>query len=171
MSSQASLIIAFFGPDPNPTQLTPARVITQVPTPVVTFDGNTYTIMIFRKNGTWLKDFFGEHVLSVCSSHGEELKKLSMEPLKATTDPLKLKELEERFPGSTMVLSLPSRQGVVNYVYEDLYEDASINHMISCNFVSPFPLFDFATIGVEEGKRPQLMAEWRGMYIDLSHLF
>lgn len=101
----------------------------------------------------------------------KDLKELCLEPLKATTDPLKLKELEQRFPGATMVLSQPARQGVVKYIYEDLYEDASINHMISCNFASPYPLSDFAAIGVEAGKRPQLMAEWRDIYIDLSHLF
>jgi hypothetical protein len=101
----------------------------------------------------------------------KDLKELCCKPLEATTDPLRLKELEGRFPGATMVLSLSSHQVVVKYVYEDMYVDSSANHKISCDVVSPFPLYDFAAIGLEKGARPQLMAEWRGMYIDLSHLF
>jgi hypothetical protein len=97
----------------------------------------------------------------------EELRELCS-PLNATTDPLKLKELEERFPGATMVLSLQPRQRVVKYVYEDLYEDSSINHMISCEG-QPYAVQSFASIGCKG--RPNLMAEWRGMYIDLTHLF
>jgi hypothetical protein len=101
----------------------------------------------------------------------EDLKDLCCKPLEAKTDPLKLKELEERFPGATMVLSTPSQQGVIKYVYEDLYVDASANHKIACDFAGPLPWPNFAMLGVVAGKRPQLMAEWRGMYIDLSHLF
>jgi hypothetical protein len=99
----------------------------------------------------------------------EDLKELCCKPLEATTDPLRLKELEGRFPGATMVLSLSSHQVVVKYVYEDIYVDSSANHKIACDVVSPLPLFDFASLGCK-GKT-QLMAEWRGMYIDLSHLF
>jgi hypothetical protein len=73
MSSQAALIAAFFGPGPNPTPLSPPRVFHELPAPVVTFDGKTYTITIFRKNGTWLNNFFTEHILSVCSCHEDEL--------------------------------------------------------------------------------------------------
>ena len=96
----------------------------------------------------------------------KDLKELCMKPLEATADPLRLKELEDRFPGATMVLSTLVRQTVVKYVYEDMYVDHSANHKIACDFTLPQP--DFASLGCE---RPQLMAEWRGMYIDLSHLF
>jgi hypothetical protein len=78
MSSQAALIAAFFGVKPNPTPLSPARVIHEVPAPVVTFDGKTYTIAIFRKNGTWLKDFFTENSLSVGSCRADELSSLNL---------------------------------------------------------------------------------------------
>jgi hypothetical protein len=98
----------------------------------------------------------------------KDLKELCCRPLKATTDALRLKELEERFPGATMVLSNLLRQTVVKYVYEDMYVDNSANHKIACDFEA-LPQPDFASIGSES--RPQLMAEWRGMYIDLSHLF
>jgi hypothetical protein len=54
-----------------------------------------------------------------------------------------------------------------------MYVDTSINHKISCEFAGPFPWFDFASIGASPRKngKPQLMAEWRDMYIDVSHLF
>ena len=66
MSSQEALIAAFFGPNPHlRTPLSPPRVFHELPAPVVTFDGKTYTITIFRKNGTWLKESFEEYTLSV----------------------------------------------------------------------------------------------------------
>jgi len=65
MSSQAALITAFFGSKLDQTPLSPPRVITEVPAPVVTFDGKTYTITIFRKSGAWLKESFKEYTLSV----------------------------------------------------------------------------------------------------------
>jgi hypothetical protein len=80
MSSQAALIAAFFGPDPNSSPLSRARVIHELPAPVVTFDGKTYTITIFRKNGTWLKDFFEDHTLSVCACRTDELSSLDLSP-------------------------------------------------------------------------------------------
>ena len=78
MSSQASLIAAFFGPDPH--LRTPPRVFHELPAPVVTFDGKTYTITIFRKNGTWLKDFFQDNTLSVCARRTDELSSLDLTP-------------------------------------------------------------------------------------------
>jgi len=89
MSSQAALITAFFGPDPHlRTPLSPPRVFHELPAPVVTFDGKTHTIMIFRKNGTWLKNFFTEHILSVCSCREEELSSLERDKIRgpAATD-------------------------------------------------------------------------------------
>ena len=66
MSSQEALIAAFFGPNPHlRTPLSPPRVFHELPAPVVTFDGKTYIITIFRKNGTWLKESFEEYTLSV----------------------------------------------------------------------------------------------------------
>jgi len=93
---------------------------------------------------------------------------ISATPLKAQTDPLKLKELEERFPGATIFLSVPKSQGRVRYIYEDLYEDDSANQMIWCEFAL-HPHHTFASLGVKE--RPNLMVEWRGIYLDASLLF
>jgi hypothetical protein len=96
----------------------------------------------------------------------EDLKELCR-PLEAKTDPLRLKELEQRFPGATMVFSTRLKQGTVKYVYEDLYEDESANHMISSD-LKQYGCMSFKEICSE---KPHLMAEWRGMYIDLTHLF
>jgi hypothetical protein len=95
----------------------------------------------------------------------EDLKELC-KPLEAKTDPLRLKELEKRFPGATMVFSTRLKQGTVKYVYEDLYEDESANHMISSD-LERHPCVSFKQLCSE---KPHLMAEWRGMYIDLTHL-
>jgi hypothetical protein len=102
----------------------------------------------------------------------EDLKELC-KPLEATTDPLKLKELEQRFPGATMVLCTTKKPVVVKYVYEDLYVNSSVNHKIACDIPNTLPFHDFSSISTSprENGKPQLMAEWRGMYIDLSHLF
>jgi len=96
------------------------------------------------------------------------LKTLCTKPLVATTDALRLKEIEERFPGATIVLYTEAMQCVVKYVYEDFYADDSINHMIGCECCY-HPHLSFTSLGVLD--KPQLMAEWRGLSIDLSHLF
>jgi hypothetical protein len=80
MSSQASLIAAFFGSDPYPTPLSPPRIIGEVPAPVATFDGITHTITIFRKSGAWLKRFFEDHSLSVRACPATELSSLNLSP-------------------------------------------------------------------------------------------
>jgi len=93
---------------------------------------------------------------------------LSSEPLTASTDALKLKELESRFPGTTIILFTPTHQGVVRYIYEDFYEDESANHMIWCDFAA-YPHHSFASLGVKE--HLHLIVEWRGIYLDVSYLF
>lgn len=105
--------------------------------------------------------------MSLAVPSDDEVKKLC-EPLTATTDALKLKEIEARFPGATTRLSIPTGQGVVKYVYEDFYADHEINHMISCDFAE-HPYHTFVELG--SSTRPTLIAEWRGIYIDLSQLF
>lgn len=91
------------------------------------------------------------------------LKALCMKPLEATTDALRLKELEERFPGAKMVLSVwGDRQ------YEITYKKSPNYDSIQCEDAQISGIF-FAQFGAYD--KPQLMAEWRGLYIDLSHLF
>ena len=89
------------------------------------------------------------------------LKALSMAPLESTTDSLKLKELEERFPGATMVLTTKDQHYEVRYQYNPVYGNIRCD---DAHISAPC----FAFFG---DKKPSLMAEWRGLYIDLSHLF
>lgn len=120
-----------------------------------------------RRCARFCDEWLAEQEVGVepCVLSGEVI---SSSPLKGKTDPLKLKELEERFPGATIFLSAPPRQGVVKYIYEELYEDDSANHMIWCDF-SLHPQHTFSALGVKE--RPNVMVEWRGIYLDASLLF
>jgi hypothetical protein len=93
---------------------------------------------------------------------GRALRALCMKPLKATTDALQLKELEERFPGATMVLTT-HKQYEIRYNPDSFYGD------IYCEKEGTSAPY-FWHFGGEEGK-PHLMAEWLGLYINLSHLF
>jgi len=93
-------------------------------------------------------------------------KKLCNEPLKEKTDARKLKELEDRFPGATMMLSTNDGDYIIKYI-----TDAEKNpeyDMICCHslqLVTPsFTRFDIY------GKF-NLVANWRDMDINLSHLF
>lgn len=90
------------------------------------------------------------------------LNKLCCKPLTMMTDAGRLEELEKRFPGGTFVLS-------TDRIYEIAYKPNSVYGDICCeeaHISAPF----FWHFGGCEGK-PKLMVEWRGMYIDLSHLF
>ena len=98
----------------------------------------------------------------------EELspEELSTLPLVASTDALKLKELEERFPGATMVLSTDTKQIEIRHI-KIQSRDADMIYWPKMN--TYYASFD--ELGVPVWKRPNLMAEWKGMYIDLTHLF
>jgi hypothetical protein len=90
------------------------------------------------------------------------IKSMCGDPLQATTDALQLKELEERFPGATMVLSTNHAQYEITYKEEQPYGNIYCKKI---DISAPF----FRDFGA--GDKPQLMAEWNGLYIDLSHLF
>jgi hypothetical protein len=91
---------------------------------------------------------------------------LSSIPLLASTDALKLKELEERFPGATMVLSTDTKQIEIRHI--KIYSrDADMIYWPKMNTYYA----NFNELGVPSWKRPDLMAEWQGMYISLTHLF
>jgi len=93
------------------------------------------------------------------------LKKLCMEPLKMMTDAGRLEELEKRFPGATMVLSTDKMQLEIEYM-----GDSERNmHRIFSNTTNELRS-KFSDFGAHPTK-PNLMAEWRGMYIGLEHLF
>ena len=105
----------------------------------------------------------GKLVITSAPITDKALKVLCMKPLEATEDALKLKELEGRFPGGVFVLSTPKTQFEISYkrvanAYDQIYY-AKIN----------MSFFNFSDYCGEE--KIQLMVEWRGLYIDLSHLF
>jgi len=92
----------------------------------------------------------------------EELRQLCMKPLVSETDSLKLKELEQRFPGAKFLLTTYSEQHVINSVkrWRGIY-----SHTSNITYI------DFKSFGLGENEKPNLMAEWKGLYICLSHLF
>jgi len=87
---------------------------------------------------------------------------LSVIPLTAPTDSLKLKELEQRFPGANFVLSTPFKQYVLEY-FPDM---SGMDKILNKNTMLAYSSFSDFT-----HNKVNLMAEWKGMYIDLSHLF
>jgi len=102
-----------------------------------------------------------------------KLKKLCCTPLSGTTDALKLKEFQERFPGATMLLNAGKKMLQIEHVYYDMatYPEDWCNQIYCRNLEKA--VFHFTDLGESprSNGKPQLMAEWRGMYIDLSHLF
>ena len=91
---------------------------------------------------------------------------LSAIPLVASSDALQLKELEERFPGAKMVLSTDTKQIEIRHI-KIQSRDADMIYWPATNTYYA----SFNELGVPSWKRPNLMAEWKGMYIDLTHLF
>jgi len=102
-----------------------------------------------------------------------QLKKLCCKPLSGATDALKLKELQERFPGGTIVLSTDKQQLEIEHVYYDIasYPENWCHQIYSRK--QERAVMDFSDLGVtaRANGKPQLMALWKGLYIDLSHLF
>jgi len=96
-----------------------------------------------------------------------ELKELCNMPLTGATDALKLKELEERFSGATMVLSTATEQLEIEHVYYDIEAYPTDWRYQIYSKKLERSVFHFTDLG----KSPHLMAEWNGLYIDLSHLF
>jgi hypothetical protein len=88
------------------------------------------------------------------------LKALCSAPLTGDTDPKKLKCLQERFSGGTFVLTTDMGQMEIEYFFHSILSRK--NELMGTSFR------DF---GVPAGQKPNLMVEWRGLYIGLSHLF
>jgi hypothetical protein len=101
------------------------------------------------------------------------LKKICCAPLTGATDALKLKELYERFPGGKMVLTTTNEQLEIEPVYYDIaaYPEDWCHQIYSRKHEQA--VFNFRNLGdsPRSNGKPQLMAEWRGLYIDISHLF
>jgi hypothetical protein len=88
------------------------------------------------------------------------LKALCSAPLTGDTDPKKLKCLQDRFSGGTFVLTTDMGQMEIEYFFHSILSRK--NELMGTSFR------DF---GVPAGQKPNLMVEWRGLYIGLSHLF
>jgi hypothetical protein len=132
--------------------------------------GGVYPLLktFFQDETAWRNSLPAEEGQVVITSPPltkKALKMLCMKPLEATTDAFKLKELEERFPYGVFVLSkAPTEQ------YEIYYARIGAKDRI-CSLGDRMSSFycDFSAYGIT-GK-PRLMVEWKGLYIDLSHLF
>jgi hypothetical protein len=88
------------------------------------------------------------------------LKALCSAPLTGDTDAKKLKGLQDRFSGGIFVLTTDMGQMEIEYFFHSILSRK--NEMMGTSFR------DF---GVPAGEKPNLMVEWRGLYIGLSHLF
>lgn len=95
------------------------------------------------------------------------IRMLSHMPLKETTDARKLKELEMRFPGARMMLLVDNTQYTIKYI-TDAEKNPEYDSICceSLQLVTP----SFARFEVYGYGKYELMAEWRGAYISLSHL-
>lgn len=94
------------------------------------------------------------------------LRSLRNLPLKETTDAGKLKELEARFPGATMTLLMNGESYIIKFITDaEKNPEYNMIHCASLNLVTP----SFARFDVY-GKF-NLVAKWRGVDINLTHLF
>jgi len=102
----------------------------------------------------------GRLVITSAPITDKALKALCMKPLEATWESGQLEELQERFPGGVFVLSSRStgKQIEIKAYGMAIY---CVNPSIVCSTFKHFFNED----------KVQLMVEWRGLYIDLSHLF
>ena len=97
------------------------------------------------------------------------LREMCNTPLTETADPLKLKELEERFNGGIFVLTTPTNQMDIEYCYENISEIYPLlNHRIM-NSNTKNTYSTFHQMGTDV--RPRLMVIYKSLYVDLSHLF
>jgi len=111
----------------------------------------------FANELSWSARFPGPGTLKVTLRRlsDKALKKLCCDPLTAKTDLGRLMELEYRFPRAAFVLTTATRQIEVSAADRILCRTSEEQGDAFADF----------------GARPSLMVEWRGMYIDLSHLF
>jgi hypothetical protein len=121
----------------------------------------------------WGAGTFGSVKVTEPTISDRKLKRLSCTPLSGTNDALKLKELHARFPGGTIVFNT----GKEFLEIEHLYQDIATYPEDWCHLIhskeqgrSVYNFLDLSDPPPLNGK-PQIMAEWNGLYIDLSHLF
>ena len=102
----------------------------------------------------------GKLVITSAPITDKALKALCMKPLEAGHESGQLEELQERFPGGVFVLSSPSTGKQIEIKAHGMAIYCLNPNMVCCTFKQFF-----------NDEKVQLMVEWRGLYIDLSHLF
>jgi hypothetical protein len=119
-------------------------------------------LTFFASEAEWRKSLpsSGEIKVTRPYMNDKALKALCCEPLKADTDAKKLKELQLRFPGGTFVLTTDMGQMEIEYFFHSILSRKK--ELMGTSFVH---------FGVPAGQKPNLMVEWRGMFIGLSQLF
>jgi len=118
------------------------------------------TKTFFETEAAWRSSLpDGGNVWAVAPPLSRALKALCTRPLVMLTDGGRLEELEKRFPGAKMILTTNRRQHEIESM-----DDFRIFSNTTNEIRKKFSEFGASV-------KPNLMAEWRGMYIDLSHLF
>jgi len=126
----------------------------------------SFTKRLFDSEKSWTETLPVAHVTATPYKSAIDRR---LVPLKATSDALKLAELQSRFVGGEFVLSTVNKQYNVTYNEIDTYDYITVVDVCSYG--------DFTEIGRELGKctnqsgQPNLMVVYRGNYIDLSYLF
>ena len=102
----------------------------------------------------------GKMVITSAPITNKALKALVMKPLEATWESGQLEELQKRFPEGVFVLSSPSTGKQIEIKAHGMAIYSVNPNIVCCTFEQFFG-----------DKKVHLMVEWRGFYIDLSHLF
>jgi hypothetical protein len=120
----------------------------------------------FKDEAAWRESLpnGGEITVTEPQLSEKALKALCLKPLVMMTDGGKLEELEKRFPGAKMVLTTDKMQLEIESM-----NASDINHFRIYSPTTYEIHRTFSDFGAS--KKPNLMAEWRGLYICLSHLF
>ena len=122
----------------------------------------------YKSVGDWISTLPVDGNLTVTEPRPSRnlLRSLRNLPLKETTDARKLKELETRFPGATMTLLMNGESYIIKYITDaEKKAEYDMIHCASLNLVTP----SFSRFNVY-GKF-NLVAKWRGVDINLTHLF
>jgi len=128
--------------------------------------GAPLTKTFFATEAAWRASLPADGTVTITEPRisARALKVLCMRPLIMLTDGGRLEELEKRFPGAKMILSTDRRQHEI----ESMNDSESKQFRIFSNTTNEIRK-KFSEFGASV--KPNLMAEWRGMYIDLTHLF
>jgi hypothetical protein len=119
------------------------------------------TTTLFENEFHWHDSFDGAggKIVVISAPLPKEIRALTLIPLEATTDALKLKELEERFPDAIFTLIIPPKQYDITYTLNGMYHQISCEQADMCvNYFSDF------------GKDAELLISWRGYVFDMQNV-